>query len=181
MLVLKLKVKLKSKTTLYSLLVLLWLGLIAGFLIYPLWNNVESKSEQLQQKQNKIAEVKMQSRQLNSLQQSLEKQEKKFKILDNLFINKEAPVQFLEFLEKTAAISNIEIDISPSAGQKNDEPWPPTFFEVRGVGQFEGCIKFMTKLEQAPYLLEIQDISIQKTTEEGKEEETNINLLIKVY
>ena len=177
--------KLKSKTTLYSFLLLVGLGLIIGFLIFPLWSNVESKSSQLKQKQKKLAEVEAQNRRLNNLQQTLQKREEDFKALDNLFINKEAPVQFLEFLEDTAADSNVEIDISPSAGNKSDEPWPPTFFKVEGVGDFEDCIKFATKLEYLPYLVEVQSLNLEKKVETKENEEkiqkTKINLSIKVY
>ncbi|MEF8847195.1 MAG: type 4a pilus biogenesis protein PilO [Candidatus Paceibacterota bacterium] len=172
--------KTKHKTILYSLALLLWMGLLVGLLVYPLWNKVESSSIKLKETQEKITEVETQSRQLHNLQESLNKAKRSLKSVDNLFINKEAPVGFLGFLEETAADSNVDIDISPSAGQKKKkEPWPPTFFSVNGVGSFEECIEFVKKLEHAPYLLRIQSLSLGEA--EQSEKNVKVKLIIKVY
>lgn len=172
--------KTKSKIILYSTALFVWLALLACFLAYPLWTSVQEKSAQLKQKQKKITEVETQSQQLHNLQQTLNKAESSFTIVDKLFINEEAPVNFLEFLEKTADDSNLSINITPSAGdKKKKEPWPPTFFNVNGKGTFKQGAEFVKKLEHAPYLIKIQTLEFNK--KETKKENVNINLLIKVY
>jgi len=174
--------KTRSKIILYSFLLLLWLGLLAGFLVYLFWSSVQTKSAQLKQKQEKIAEVETQSRQLQDLQQSLDEAEPLFATIDSLFINKEAPVAFLEFLEETAAESDLDINITPSAGDKEEkEPWPPTFFEINGVGDFKQGAEFVKKLKYAPYLMEIQRLDFQKKEKNSKKGKVQLNLLIKVY
>ena len=172
--------KTKSKIILYSTVLFVWLALLAGFLIYPLWTSVQEKSARLKQKQKKITEVETQSQQLHNLQQSLNDAESSFATLDKLFINEEAPVSFLEFLEKTANDSDLNINITPSAGAKRKkEPWSPTFFKVSGKGTFKQGVDFIKKLEYAPYLVKIQTLEFNK--KEVKEGKININLLIKVY
>lgn len=170
--------KLTGKTTLYWLTLVVWLGLIASLLVYPLGMKVKSKSDQLKRKQEKIAEVETQSRRLGKLQRVLKKSKADFQKLDQLFIEPEAPVGFLEFLERAAADSDLELNITPSAGEKlNREPWPPTFFEVTGKGSFQNCVEFATKIETAPYLLRIQKLNL----EQAEKREAKVNLLIKVY
>ncbi len=176
--------ELRNKTILYSVLLILGLGLVAGFLIYPLWNSIKAKSAQLEEEQEKIVELEIQNQQLNSLQATLKEKRSNLETLDNLFINREAPVDFLSFLEQTAVNSDVNINISPSAGQKGNDPWPPTFFSVEGTGNFEDCVKLITKLEYAPYLIRIQSLDLQRIEEKKEEKvvkQAKVNLLIKVY
>ncbi len=165
--------KVNNKTIIYFGLLILWLGLLAGLLVYPLWGKVKSKSNQLHEKQKKIAAVETQRKRLKSMEQSLKEAKPDLRAIDSLFINKEAPVGFLEFLEETAMTSDLNIDITPSAGQKENEPWSPTFFNVTGEGNFENCVKFATKLEYAPYLLEVQSLNLEKVKKKDKKESSS--------
>lgn len=176
--------KLKNKITLYSALLVVGLLLTAGVLIYPLGSRIRAKSSQLEKKQQKIAELQTRSEQLNSLRQTLAERKSDLERLNSLFINSEAPVDFLEFTEQTAADSNVDIDISPAIGQKANEFWSPTLFDIKATGSFEDCVRFLTKLEYAPYLIEFQSLELKERKEETEEktrEKTEINLSIKIY
>lgn len=173
----------RNKTTLYTVVLILWLGLIAGLVVYPLWGKVRVRSEQLIQNRKEIVALETQSQQLDKLQQEKEEFQQSFDRMNKLFVDKEAPVEFLEFLERTALDSEVSLDIQPASGRKlEQEPWPPTFFKLSGRGKFENCADFLAKLEQSPYLIRIQSLDFQQVTSEQEEiERTKFNFSIKVY
>lgn len=92
-----------------------------------------------------------------------------FEKIENSFVDKEAPIEFIEFLEKEAKDANLSIKISPLAvdsGKK--ETWISMGFQVLLQGNFLNSLRFLERLEQCPWLVEILQVKIEKISENGK-------------
>ncbi|MCX6760810.1 MAG: hypothetical protein NTZ84_01730, partial [Candidatus Nealsonbacteria bacterium] len=90
----------------------------------------------------------------------------------------EVPVDFISFLEKTASQSSVSIEISPfSAGKSGKDSWPFLNFQVNINGSFPSFLSFLEKIENSPYLIEIQNLNISQSAE-VKNSSGNVNALI---
>lgn len=153
-----------------SILVLILLVL---FGIYPLAKKIINNAEEFMAEKNKFAELTQRqenfrelSRQYNNYKEELDK-------IDSLFINSEKPIEFIEFLERNSRDLNLEMDISSITPKKLDQnSWSFNIYNIVLEGSFDDFSKFLEKMENAPYLIEISNLDIQ----EGR-----ANLGLKVY
>lgn len=132
--------------------------------------------------ENKIKDLKEFEKEYKINKGELEK-------IDKLFIEPENPVElinFLNFLRKTAADSEITINIFPSSPKKEvpEEPWPFIGFQISGKGKFKNLIGFLEKIENSPYLIDISGFSIRIMSEAEKKssaDEISANLFLKTF
>lgn len=102
-----------------------------------------------------------------------------FEKLENSFVDKEAPIEFIEFLEKEANDANLAIKISPSTvNSKEKENWIPIGFQILLQGNFSNGLRFLERLEQCPWLVEILRVNIEKIPENNN---IKLTLEIKVF
>jgi len=90
--------------------------------------------------------------------------------LASCFVRQEAPVGFIEFLEKEADSLNLLIKISPARSSANkDIPsnWGKIWLAVSVNGSFSNCLKFIDRLEHSEYLLDISQVNIKKEIEKS--------------
>lgn len=159
-------------------------GALISFLIFPLWQEIKKSSQGLiSQRQDLLL--------LSSKVENLEK----FKILyqglkpdleriDTLFVNPELPIEFISFLEKNSREVGVLIKISPTLlKETKKEPWSFLIFQINLTGLFPNVLKFLEKLETAPYLVEIQNLNVSSSKELEKlpSAETKTALTIKVF
>ena len=117
------------------------------------------------------------------------KEKEKFYKIESLFISPEMPVEFINFLEKTAQDHNLSMGgLSISPLPKGQDPWPSIGFQINLTGFSPDVFKFLKKLSYSRYLIDIQNLEISKIEKEkaliGKEilaGDINTSLLIKVY
>lgn len=168
-----------NKITLSIVVFIVFIVLMIVFVINPLYQEAKEKSQELvnQKKQLSILETKIGNLErfkilYKSLEDILEK-------IDNLFVDSEVPVEFITFLETTADNSNLIIDISPgSSGKFGKDPWPSIIFKTSLTGEFPNFLKFMEKLENSQYLIEIQNLAVNKKTT-GVEGTLTIKVFVK--
>lgn len=84
------------------------------------------------------------------------------------FVSSEVPVDFINFLDKLASESNILIKIYPSVSleKPNKNSWPFLNFNLEASGSFSNFSKFIEKLENNSYLIQVQNLNIRKTKTE---------------
>jgi len=83
------------------------------------------------------------------------------KTLDMIFVDKEAPVDFLSFFEGIS--QNLSIKINPSLPQRSKKDvWGSMIFQVSAQGESKNFLRFLEKLENGPYLMEIFDFNLKK-------------------
>lgn len=137
-------------------------------LIYPLFKDIKENAAELSLKKQdslyldaKLENIEEFQRGYKEIKENLEKGE-------SLFVNAEAPVDLIGFLEDTSEDSNVSIKISPSEPTKKiGDPWYSIIFQVNAVSSFPNLLRFIEKIESGPYLVQIENINITRLTLEN--------------
>ena len=89
--------------------------------------------------------------------------------LDSSFVSDEAPVEFIEFLEKLANNQGLEIALSSvkDASEKKGNRLT-TAFQATIVGDYSAVLVFLKKIEQSPWLIKIDQVDINRIEEKAK-------------
>jgi len=161
--------------------------LILLVLVLPyLLGQIQKTSKDLTFLKQKFLTFQKEEENLQQLRMIYQNYESNLRQINQVFVNYEVPVQFIEFLEKTAQISQQEINISlPFAKKEDKDPWPSLTFQISTKGSFPSFLRFLDKIENSPYLIEILNLNVKKITQRGSQEaslgEVEGNLLIKVF
>ena len=152
-----------------SVFILSALGVVF-FGIYPLFKEIEKNSEKFFENKKKEMLIEEKIKDLTSFKGICQKIEEDLKKVDQLFVDQKVPIEFIEFLEKTARDSDVLIDISPSQGTtRKGDLWPSLDFKITVSGSFPNCSRFLEKIETAPYLIEVQNLNLRRLTEKELE------------
>jgi len=140
--------------------------LLIGFVISPLFQGIKNDSKELVSQKQKIISLETKIENLGKFQTLWQGIESDFQETEKLFIDSEAPVEFISFLEAIAKDCQMAIKISsaPSSGTEKD-PWPSLFFQISSATSFPKFLKFLEKLETSPYLIEIPSLNVRELTE----------------
>lgn len=97
----------------------------------------------------------------SELKQNLER-------IENSFIEPGSPVNFLDYLEEGAGLTDVVIKVRPlSTELEPDDLWLSIGFRVNAGGSAENCLRFLEVLEQSNWLFEILQFNLQKVPEEN--------------
>lgn len=188
----------KFKYKIYILLTIL-LGTFLAlcfFVILPLVKEISLESKALEQEKNRLASAR-------ALVESFEDFEKNYQLYaqgldqmnflltEEIFIDPELPINFINFFKEQADELDLSLKILPSPikkDEKNDEEkWQETGFRIEWVGNYLNTMRFIDKLENSRWLIEIISINMAKHSPKGEEqalqEEATIqtSVFIRVY
>lgn len=151
---------------------------IGAFVIYPLFRKITDESQWLISEKDRFITTNQRINDLKKFDVLYKNREEILKQIDDLFIDAEVPVDFISFLEKTADQSSVSIEISPfSSGKEIKDSWPFLNFQISISGPFPSFLLFLEKMENSPYLIEIQSLNISQSAE-VKKSAGNIRALI---
>src|SRR3989344_12774 len=145
--------------TLISLILIL-------FLIYPTFADIKKGSEEVLLSREKVTFIYTQNEELDKFKENFDSYKTNLNQIDDLFIDPRNPVDFLKFLEETSSSLNVNIDINLIDNNKEEKSANnPLFssFKVGASGEFKNILKFYKKLENSPYLLQINNLSINSS------------------
>jgi len=148
------------------------------FFIYPLFKEISKKSRELVTQRNNLLFLEGQFNEVEKFKKNYETYRPNLDKIDNLFVDSQNPVNFIEYLEETASASGIELKISaPTILKEKTSLYDK--FQFSSTGGFSGTLKFIKNLETGPYLVQIQNISIGNI----KDSQTSVgaNIAIKVF
>lgn len=157
---------LKNKIHL-SLIIFLCLSIIIIiFLIYPLFTDIKKGSQDLLSQRKTLVSFEAKIENLGEFKIRYQEVEPSLEKIPQLFIDAEAPVEFIDFLEDEANLCQIPIEISSALPlQEKEDPWPSFSFQVTTISSFPQFLRFLEKLETGFYLIEIQNLNIKRLTE----------------
>lgn len=140
--------------------------LLIVLIIYPLFKEIQKNSEEFISQKKKLILLREEIKSLKEIRSLFEIYQTNIDKIDDLFANPEVPIEFINFLEKNAQVSQQEIEISlVSQKEVKDELWPSLSFQVSTFGSFSNFLIFLEKLENSPYLIEVLNLNIKKLTE----------------
>jgi len=86
--------------------------------------------------------------------------------IEKLFVNKETPIDFIQFLEKESEELGILIEISPiTVMQKKSDLWENLGFRIDLTGSFPKCLAFLEKVQLSKWLSDIERLEINRISE----------------
>ncbi len=157
----------KRKIILSSIFFLIFFLLIFLFLIFPTLKELKRISREILQTNLKLEEIERRQEEIEKFKKLPSEIKENLSKFENFLVNKEIPIDFVEFLEKMAKDLNIQSQISISSFSKDS-----ISFQIKGVSSPENVFKFIEKVENCNYLTQIEKIRISKLTEsELKREE----------
>jgi len=152
-----------SKIYLISLFFVV-LALIFAAFDFFLMRGIAKDSEDLVSAKNKIADINAQLGETENFKKNYDSYKPNFEKIDRLFVDPENLVDFIEFMENTAADSQItsQISLPQFSSEKNQSSLAFQFFSK---GEFLDILNFSKEIESGPYLIEIQNLNIQNSNE----------------
>jgi hypothetical protein len=147
--------------------------LLVAFLIYPFAKSINKDSEDLLSQKGRLALFKKEAENTEEALSFYKSRQLDLEKIDTLFIDPGNPIEFINFLEDNARASQLEIEIdslqssltSPSQ-IKGAKIWPSLNFQLSVNGSFPNFSRYLDKLENSPYLLEVLDLSAKKLSKE---------------
>ncbi len=128
-----------------------------------------------------LAELEKKSENLKRFQSTYEIYRANLKKIDQLFVDKEEPVDFIEFLEGEAGRAKLTIDLAPlTLKAEEGDFWPSTSFRVEMAGSFQNFLKFLDKIESSSHLIALSNFNLNKPTQ-NTNGDIIISFQIKVY
>jgi len=177
-----------------SLIAVISFLLIFLFLL-PAIRGIVEESAQLTLQRKELASIELLADNFENFEENYRFYEEGLEEMENLLnqeslIDPEIPVSFINFFKEQATELNLDLKISPASFQeKKDRSWGYLTFRIDGAGESIDAMKFLVKLENSRWLVEVISLSIVKQKglkvglPEGQERGglVGINLLIKVY
>ena len=131
--------------------------LLILFVIFPLFQDITKGAKELLSKREKLASLEVKTQKAAVLRKKLQVLKSDLEKIQNLFVDFQMPIEFLQFLEETAKNCDVSVDIS-LLGKREKE----LDLRLSLIGTFPNCLKFLDKLESAPYLVKIGDFTARK-------------------
>jgi len=158
----------KTNFTIIVFLILIVLSVV--FIILPIFQNINNSAKALISEKQNFSSLEADISNLERFKILYKDLEEILGKINNLFVDSEVPVEFITFLEDTSEKCQLKIDIVPSSEKKIQEgAWSYLNFQINTTGSFPNFMKFLEKLENSQYLVEVQSVNISKLTQEQKE------------
>ncbi len=133
------------------------------FVIFPLINGIKKKSEDLVFQKTELILLEQKKENLVNLKKIYTARQTGLEKIEAVFVDPETPIDFISFLEETAKTSQASIKISLASETKEETDFGPALsFNISLEGPFPNFLKFLEKLENSLYLIEILDLNIRR-------------------
>jgi hypothetical protein len=181
----------KKKIAVISIIFILIILALVFLAIFPLFSNIKIKSKILSDGRRDTFLTNEKTQKIGQIRASYSAVEAGLNKIDNLFINSDFPIDVIKSWEKIAADENVSIKaISPVVMKESEkDPWKITGFQVNISSQFANFVKFLEKMENSSYLIEIQNMALSGIAEGAPQTEktnrsaddVNATVLIKAF
>ena len=136
------------------------------FLLYPLFSEIKKMSQEIVSQKQALAFAEAEIINLEDFKKIYPTIAPNLEKVHDLFVNPELPIGFIGFLEESAEQTQLAVKISPLPVRKIEKkPWPFLKFQIETVASFPNFLRFLEKIENSPYLIEIQNLTAVKALE----------------
>lgn len=154
---------LTKKTNLTIIIFSVLVIFITVFAILPIFRQINNNSKALVSQKENTAVLEADIAELEKFEVLRKELKDILERIDNLFVNSAAPVEFVDFLESASEKHRLKIDILSASDKKVEkDAWPYLDFQITAIGSFPDFSRFLEKLENSPYLIEVNNISVNK-------------------
>lgn len=147
--------------------------------ILPLIKGIKEDSQQLLLEKEAQVNFSEEIKNIEEFEETYHKIEPDLKRMDSLFVDSGVPIiKSINLLEKSASDSNVLMEISSVSSDEKTGPWPFLIFNFQANASFSNLSRFIERLENNLYLIEIQSISIKRAVGEAGNVSASISLKI---
>ncbi len=153
----------------YFILILwiIFLGVLTGVVIFPCLRDIEKESQQIVFQKKILNFFENRIKDFQNVQEGYYLYQPVAEKIGVSFIDREVPIEFIEFLEKEAGDFGLTIDISPfNVPFDEKDLWLSAGFQVFLKGNFSDCLKFLERLEKSPWLVDILQLRVGEVKKE---------------
>ena len=162
------------KRKIFSILIVFILAIFSLilFLNFSLVRDIRESSRQFDLQRKALILFQKQLQEFEDFKSHSGFYQSNLEAIEKLFVDPEAPVDFIQFLEEESQNLSLLIKISPAQIiPKEKDPWQSIGFRVSLTGSSPNCLKFLEKLQASPWLLEIQRIEARRISEKELQSE----------
>lgn len=166
----------KDKTKLFLITLIILSICLVVFIISPFLKEIQSNSAEIISQKESLISLEERRESLEIFKNQYQEISSGFERMETLFVDAEVPIDFIHFLEKTTSDAKIDLQISSAiASQPADTLWPSLGFQITTVSSYPNLLRFLEKLENSQYLVEIKNISINKIKQEESKKDSLVN------
>lgn len=147
--------------------------LLCVFVVFPLGKSIKAQADELFSVRKEFRMIRQKSQTLTDWEGEYSDFKTDLERVKTLYVNKEVPVDFLDFLETTAHDSDLLIEISLTP-QKDDEK--SLNLKLVLFGSPQDCLMFIEKIESSPYLIEMGNFDLIRLSQEHLKLERYLSL-----
>ena len=176
-----------NQKTIIAIATLLVVILLFGALVvFPLFQGIKRDSRDLESQYLKVLTAASSEKEAAEFLEFFEANEESFNVIENIFVDAQTPIGFIRFIEEIAAASNLTVEITPDTPKKQKGvPWPIMDFQFASSASYPAFLRFLEKLENGPYLLSLQNVSLTRERffqdEENIAKDVSFTLLVQVF
>lgn len=163
----KQKIKINVAVFVAFLILAVFLGIV------PLSSQLSLDSKNLATKKSTLSFLESQIKALNDFQNSSLDYQQKISKLESSFVSQEAPIEFIEFLEQEALKQGLKLSLSSVGVVSEKKGSRPTIgFKATLTGEFPDTLVFLKKIEKSPWLIKVEQVSIDRVGDKNKSLDT---------
>ena len=160
--------------------ILVFIAIIVAFslfLIRPLFLSIAEDAKELFDGKTSIFLRTEEIKNLQSNKVFYESNQESLLRIEEQFVSADIPIDLITFLEDSTISSGVKIDISPgTTGTQSKDAWPTFNLLLSVEGSSAGLLKFLDKLENGQYFIDISSLSIG-TVKKGELEERTVEAI----
>jgi len=141
---------------------------IAGFLIlvtiFVFLREIKKSSEELTSQKSEINLLQLKEKNLENIKAGYKNYEENLEKINSFFVEKDSLFEFTELLRNFASDPKVTIKISLAKEKAGSEP--ARSFNISLSGPSFNIFKFIDKVENIQYLVEINNLNMRKTSQE---------------
>ena len=176
----------RQKTIIATATLFIGILLFGALIVFPLLKGIKKDSKDLENQYLKVLEASSAEKEAAEFLKFSQAKKEGFLAIENIFVDGETPIGFIRFIEEIAATSNLIVKITPgTVKKKKGVPWPVMDFQLASSASYLEFLRFLDKLENAPYLLSVQNTSLTRDRifkdKENGAQDVNFTLLVQVF
>jgi len=160
-----------NKFNIPLLIIILLTAVLIVFLVYPLWSDITIASQDLKKQVESLVAYNAEIENIEVFRNLYPQIKPNLEKASDLLVIYEAPVEFMKFLEAVSDDCQLSTTVMAltTVQTKEKTSWPFLSFQVTSIGSAPNFYKFLDQMESGPYLIEIQNLKINRLTEKELE------------
>ena len=151
----------KRKIILAATVIGIGSAVFVGLVLYPIFQGVANDHDEILAQKRELARIIADRENIKNFEELSSRYQTEFVILDTLLVDLENPIAFFKFLDDTSNSSRVTLEKKPGTPRKlKGDVWASLDVQLSGVGSYANVVHFLKKLENSPFLVEPQKVSI---------------------